>query len=288
MELKVDEIQLPEKILFNYKELKAELTEKVEIYKNLVYTEQEIKQAKADKASLNKLKKALNDERIRREKEYMAPFNTFKKQINEIIAIIDEPVAIIDSQVKEYEEKRRDEKRADIAELYEKKESPAWLELEKIWSDKWLNISTSMKSIEAEIEERLDQIQKDIEIINELPEFAFEAAQEYRRTLDLNRAISEGKRLADIQKKKQEAEARAKAEQEEKARAQEEIKKTEETAQEDEIPGQTKVEDFIQSISEEPKEEPKQWVKFQALLTVSQAIELKEFFETRKIEFKRA
>lgn len=71
MELKMHEYQLPEKILFNYEELKRELTEKVSHYETLVYTDDQIKEAKADKAALNKLKKALNDERIRREREYI-------------------------------------------------------------------------------------------------------------------------------------------------------------------------------------------------------------------------
>lgn len=92
MELKVNEVAVPEQITFNYEELKQELTEKVSMYETLVYTDDQIKQAKADKANLNKLKKALNDERIRREREYMQPFNDFKQKINEIIGIIDKPV----------------------------------------------------------------------------------------------------------------------------------------------------------------------------------------------------
>ena len=91
MQLKMSDYQLPEKILFNYDELKQELLEKVSMYETLVYTDEQIKDAKADKAALNKLKKALNDERIRLEKEYMRPFNEFKGKINEIIAIIDKP-----------------------------------------------------------------------------------------------------------------------------------------------------------------------------------------------------
>lgn len=68
MELRVNEVQIPENITFNYEELKQELTKKVSMYETMVYTDDQIKEAKADKAQLNKLKKALNDERIRREK----------------------------------------------------------------------------------------------------------------------------------------------------------------------------------------------------------------------------
>ena len=110
MEFKVNEYQLPDKLTFNYEELKCELQEKVSHYETLVYTDDQIKEAKADRASLNKLKAALNDERIRREKEYMIPFNDFKAKVNEIIGIIDKPISVIDRQVKEYEDKKKAEK----------------------------------------------------------------------------------------------------------------------------------------------------------------------------------
>lgn len=89
MQLKVNEVAIPAEITFNYEELKTELTEKVSMYETLVYTDEQIKETKEDKANLNKLKKALNDERISMEKSYMQPFNVFKAQVNEIIGIID-------------------------------------------------------------------------------------------------------------------------------------------------------------------------------------------------------
>ena len=71
MELQIEDVQLPEQIKFNFEDLKSEIQAKAHEYEVSVYTEDNIKAAKADRASLNKLKKALNDERIRREKAYM-------------------------------------------------------------------------------------------------------------------------------------------------------------------------------------------------------------------------
>ena len=113
-ELQIEELKLPAEIAFNYEELKAELTEKVAHYEAMIYDDTQIKEAKADRANLNRLKKALNDERIKREKEYMAPFNEFKNKINEIIAIIDKPVAVIDKQVKAFEEEQKNKKAEEI------------------------------------------------------------------------------------------------------------------------------------------------------------------------------
>lgn len=266
MELKISELVLPDSISFNYEELKAELTSKVQTYKTIVYDDAQIKEAKADKANLNKLKKALNDERIRLEREYMTPFNAFKAQVNEIIGIIDEPVAIIDKQVKAYEEKCKEDKRAEIQAHFDTLEKPDFLSLDKIWDDKWLNASVNMKTVKEAIQAAIDKTNTDIQTLKALSEFSFEATEEYKRTLDINRAIAEGQRLADIQRRKAEAEA---------AKAQEKA-----TPAPEPIPQPAPV------TEPETNTEPAQWVAFEAFLTVPQAQMLKLFFNNNHIEFK--
>lgn len=276
MELKMNDYQLPEKILFNYEELKQELTEKVRMYETLVYTDDQIKEAKADKANLNKLKKALNDERIRLEKEYMTPFNDFKTKINEIISIIDKPVAVIDSQVKSYEEQKKQEKLEKIQEYYNSIEEDdlKWLGFPAIYNEKWLNVSVSMKSIQEEINARLEQIKNDLATLSNLPEFGFEAQEVYKTSLDINKALNEGRRLSEIQKKKTEYEAT------QAAKLAEQIAETKKA----EPKPQPAHEGFMNPpVEEAPK---KQWISFSAYLTVEQAMELKQFFNSRNIEFK--
>lgn len=87
MELRVNEVAIPEKISFNYEELKAELTEKVAFYETLVYTDDQVKDAKADRATLNKLKKTLNDERIRREKSICSHSMNLKHRLMRLLEL---------------------------------------------------------------------------------------------------------------------------------------------------------------------------------------------------------
>lgn len=284
MELKVNEVAIPDVIQFNYDELKQELTEKVSMYETMVYTDDQIKQAKADKASLNKLKKALNDERIRREKEYLQPFNEFKVKINEIISIIDKPVAVIDKQVKEYEEKQKADKKATIIEHWESiEDKPEWLTFDSIFDSRWLLSGTSMRSIKDNINGILNSVKENITTLASLPEFSFESTEEYKRTLDINKAIAEGQRLADIQKRKEEQE-RLKAEQEAKRQAEEATKKqAEETAKQTE---EAVINNAPDLYAQKPVKEDAQWISFEAYLTVPQALELKEFFNNRNIDFK--
>lgn len=282
MELKINEITIPEAIQFNYEELKQELTEKVGMYETMVYTDDQIKEAKADKANLNKLKKALNDERIRREREYMQPFNDFKQKINEIISIIDKPVAVIDKQVKAFDEKKRQEKMEAIKKLYEESEHPKWLELEQIFNERWLLAGTSMRQVQDGIEGWLNEINSNLLILAELPEYSFESTEMYKSSLDIKKAISEGKRLAEIQKRKEE-QVRLQKEAEERTKAEAEAKKQAEM-----IANETGEAVFnnVPDIKAQEPVEVAQWISFSAKLTVAQAVELREFFERRKIEFK--
>ena len=292
MELRVNEVTLPEQITFNYEELKAELTEKVSMYTNLVYTDAQIKEAKADKANLNKLKKVLNDERIKREKEYMIPFNDFKAKINEIISIIDKPIAVIDTQVKAYEDKLKQDKLTSIQEYYNSIEKPElnWLGLPAIYDERWLNATVSMKSIHETINSRLEQIKNDLDTLADLPEFGFEATEVYKSTLDINKALNEGRRLAEIAKKKAEHEAEMKAREEERARLAAEKEAWEQAEREaqkiHDEEAQFATEIIADGVPTTHIPPAKQWVSFSALLSTEDAFALKEFFSNRNIEFK--
>ena len=251
MELRVEKYDMPKAIEFNFEELKTALQEKAKIYETMVYTEDQIRAAKADRASLNKMKTALNEERIRREREYMEPFNEFKTKINQIIAIIDKPVYVIDKQIKEYEEVQKKKKREEIEKIFrETEEKPEWLTLEQIFDKKWLNASVSLNTVKGEMEIIVHEINVDISTLANLKEFGFEAQAVYKTTLDVNKAINEGKRLAEIQ-------AMKKAEEERRAAEEQAIV--------------VKAEEVKQQPVKEQVQEPKSWVKFSAYLTISQA-----------------
>ena len=296
MELRVNEVAIPERIDFNYEELKAELSSKVSFYETLVYTDDQIKDAKADRVKLRKLKDALNSERIRREKEYMQPFNEFKAQINEIIGIIDKPIAVIDEQVKAFDEKRKAEKQKAIEELFASMGFQNFVTLEKIQDPKWLNASVSMKSIEDQMRSKMYEIGDDVLTLHNLLEFGFEATEVYKQTLDINKAIKEAQRMSEIAKAKAEAETRRKAEEESRKAAEEARRKAEEERKTKEIKEEQTVivpaEPHEQAVTpQEPVQsadstQERMVVRFEVLLTTEDAYALKEFFKSRNIEFK--
>lgn len=284
MELKVQDFKVPQVIEFNYEELKQAITERTEYYETLVYSDAQITEAKEDRADLNRFKKALNDERLRREREYLEPFNDFKKKINELIAIIDKPVQVIDAQIKAYEEEKRNKKLADITDFWENElredittMPPDWLKLTQILDQRWLNASVSMTTVKKEIKAKITDINNSLGTLQNLPEFGFEATEEYKRSLDLNQALNEGRRLADIQARKAEAE-RMRAEEEAAKKAAEDVRAA--AVEDPQEPEWHKPE------PEEPKDE-RQWVTFSAYLNIEDASKLANFFMDNKISFKK-
>lgn len=275
MELKVNELVVPERITWNYEELKKELTEKTELYATVVYTDETIKQAKADRAKLNALKTALNSERIRMEREYMTPFNEFKAQVDEIIGIIDKPVKAIDAQIKDFEKREQDEKREKIIELFDGIQGkPEWLKIEQLWDPRWLNKSTTFRMIEENILGWLNRIETELATIETLAEGSFEAEAEYKRTLDMGGAIAEGQKQARIQREKAEAE---------KAKAQE---APEAPKEESPLPWDDVKEGKPEDIFTAPVDDGRIWVHFAARLNVDEALALNRFMRENGIEFK--
>lgn len=272
-------------IEWNHEEIKQEVATKVEYYKNLVYTDDQIKEAKKDRATLNKFMEALESKRKEIKKQCMEPYNDFETKMKEITAIVAEPIALIDSQVKEYEEKQKVEKQAAIESKFTAAGFHTFVTLEQIFNPKWLNASFSMKKIEEELNEKRIQIESDVQSISNLPEFSFEAMEHYKRTLDLAGAIREGQRLADIQKRKAEQEAeRARREAEQAAEMAGQQAEAMNTTS-----GSVPADNFMQPPAEEPQasaEQEKRWISFAALLSTEDALALKEFFNSRSIEFK--
>ena len=265
MELRVTKPTFPEIIEFNFNELKEEITKKAAEYMNLVYTEDQVQDAKKDLATLRKFTKALSDERIKVKKECLKPYENFEARIKELDAIVGGAITNIDGQVKAYDEKKKTEKKEAIEAYFSGRNPLNWLKLEQIFSEKWLNASVKMPTVTSEIDAAIEQIENDLDTLSNLPEFGFEAAEEYKQSLDINKAISEGHRLAEIQKRKAEAEV-------EKAK----------------VTATVNVNDHEVQIAEIPVEVPqKAWVSFKAFLSVEDATALKDFFDSRNIEFER-
>lgn len=263
-----------EKIKWNNEELKKEVAQKLEYYKNIVYDETEIKEAKKDLARLKKFVEALENKRKEIKKQCLALYEEFEKEEKEIVAMFSATTSSIDSQIKNFEQARKDKKLDEIKGLFVSAEFPEWVSFEQIFDERWLNVSVSVKNIETQIKNAREQIEKDLEMLRALPDFAFEAEQIYKHTFNVQKAITEAKTAYELQKAKEKYEAEQK-------------QALEEQKNQDKQPVSVSMPVVEQpAITETVHEEPKRaWLSFKANLTVADAIALKEFFNSRNIEF---
>ena len=193
MEFRMNDLVIPASFEFNFEELKAELVEKVGFYESIVVTPESVADAKKDLANLRKLSAALNDERKRVKKAALAPYEAFEVKVKELDALILAPINAIDAQLKVFEEKRKEEKAGEIATLYFAVVPEAFkqlLSLDRIMEKKWLNAGTTMKQIEAEMQERVSRVKADLLAIDAVEERFRDAVRaEYYESLDIGRAL---------------------------------------------------------------------------------------------------
>lgn len=214
---------------WNYKELKTEIQKKANDYMNLVYTADQIKDAKKDRANLRKFVTALENKRKEIKRQVMQPYTSFEEQEKELIGIVDQAIGNIDIQIKGYEEATRQEKLEKIKGIYSKTigDLDRTIPFEKIYKDSWLNVSTTLKSITTEIAEIRDKVDSDLKVINaDTSPYVFEMKEEYLKAFDLNAAMMKKQKLEETAKKKAIYEEQLKEEEEQrKQRSQEEAKK---------------------------------------------------------------
>lgn len=184
-------------ILWNADEISQEIDEKIGYYKDLVYTEEQVVEAKKDRAKLNKFIAALKAKDSEIKALCLAPYDEFHIKMQQIIAKVQEPAAMIDQQVKGFEEDQKTKKRSDIEALFNAKGFRPWVKLERIWDPKWLNKTCSMKQIEDDMNKWMYRIGEDIFLINKQGDGVQAALSEYKRTLDVRAAVAAADRYIE-------------------------------------------------------------------------------------------
>lgn len=182
------------------------------------YNDDNIDQAKKDKAALNKAAKALNAKRLEIEKEFMKPFGEFKEVVTETVKLIGEASAKIDNVVKLNEQQYKDKKKAEIRQYFDERNANL-VDFEKVFNPSWLNKTASMKSIRAEIDVTLNRIDSEIESLKGYGEDFDVLRTYYMGTLNLSATLQyankiqeqrERARIAEENRRKSEEEAKQK------------------------------------------------------------------------------
>lgn len=174
-----------------YELFKAQATELSGFISSIEVNDENIKLTKKVIAKVNKQVKALEDHRIAIKKEVLIPYDTFEKQVKEIVGIVKDADTLVRSQIRELEEIERSNKAQLVEEIWDDRYSMydfEFLKLDDFLTPQHLNKSTTMKSIEADMVTFLEKVNQDLGVIAGLPN-KLEVFREYIETLDLSEAM---------------------------------------------------------------------------------------------------
>lgn len=116
--MKLETIKLVPGILeFNFEELKNQLNEKLDNYRDLVVTEENEKEMSKEKANLNKLITAIEDYRKNQKKEMAKPITEFESKCKELSDLVLEVTNPLKEQLDNFENIRKKERENRVNEL---------------------------------------------------------------------------------------------------------------------------------------------------------------------------
>lgn len=162
----------PKELLFNYDELKAFLTEALQEYNTLIVTEDAISDAKAKRATLNKLADNINSYRINVKKQLMAQYDAdFKPKCDELVSMTKDASDNIAKQIKAFEDAEKAEKLEKLHSEYiamTNDETELYCPWECVVNDKWANKTYPYENAVAEIKDALERAVNDLAAIRDL------------------------------------------------------------------------------------------------------------------------
>lgn len=254
----------------NFAECEKALTEMMAPYQNLVVTEDGIAGAKATRAKIRKVSAHIDDARKMVKKIYSEPLKAFEDKCKKLTAICDSASGNIDTQVKAYEQKVKDEKIARLYSFFETKAQAAGVDLYARWelvkNPKWENAGYSEGTAEQDIGSYIETILQDLETIRSLNS-GFEAAllSYYKETGNISAVIRKNADLILMQERE-----RARKEAAEKAAHAAEI-----SSRNAEIPAQENAEPELMTVD------------FRVWVTQEQLGAIKHFLLGRNIKYGR-
>lgn len=145
----------------NEKKFDDYLTEIQKKYSSLVVSKETEKDTKKVIAELRKLKKEINSNRIKVQKEYEKPAKLFKEKIDSKLSVIEGVISKLDGGVKQLEEVRKAKKQNKINEIIESMSKEYDFDGKINFDNRWLNKSYKMLDIEKDIKNQIKTFKRD-------------------------------------------------------------------------------------------------------------------------------
>ena len=191
----------------NMKEVKGYVENLNNYYKNITFTEETIKEAKEEKAKINKFKSEVANYRKNIVAEYNKPIKIFEDTSKETEKILTETYNTINRQVANYEDIEKHRKEQEIKDYFEEYKVANNIDFINYGQAKInVTLTASVKKLKGQAKAFIDEIIDDLKLI-ETQECKDEILVEYKQNLNVSRAIQEvanRHRLLEEERKRQE------------------------------------------------------------------------------------
>lgn len=187
-------------VQWNYAEVKQWLQDGLARYQGVVYTEDMMAEAKADRAKLNKVAEAIDTKRKEMKRFYLTPYEDFERQAKELIGMVKEVTDVIGAQIKAFDGTKKAAKLEEIRATYMAMigNLAPLVPYKRLHDPKWLNVSVSMGKVTQELGQKVDRITSGLSALDKLgmePDIDTTVRDVFLRTFDLAAAMSERERI---------------------------------------------------------------------------------------------
>lgn len=158
----------------NYEEVKASLQKLLANFEQILYTPDQLSRAKQDKATLNKLKRAIATRRKEIKDICLEPFYTVDTQLKELQQMIDIPLVKIAEFTSEMDQVQKDTKSATIKLYYDQISTilgpiaDSVFAADWFYNKKWENKTTPEWRWQSEIRQKIKIVDQDIRELSEI------------------------------------------------------------------------------------------------------------------------
>lgn len=237
-------------------------------YSTLVFNDEQISEAKGERASISKVVKKIADYRKDIVAEFKKPIETFEATAKETEKILKETADFVDIQVKNFENKEKEEKRKQIQtifnELIGKEAFNELINLDMLFDDRYLNKTYLITDVEKDLFNKINKITNELTAIKNLnSEHELALTNMYLKEFDLTKVITENNRLEELKKATVKVEERK-----------------EEMVQE-------KVATMLKEEIKEENIDPIQEYTLKIIAPLSKLMALRKFLELNKMKFEK-
>ena len=212
--------QLPELYVYKFElgiietnldELEAKIDEELERRDSeVLYTDDQIKEKKVERSSLNNFCKVLNDWRIEKKRKFNEPLDKLEEQCKRITGKVKKRSEMLDSQIKASEQSQKDQKKVKMAAYWDEIKIHD-IPLDEVFDQRWLNATCSEKEWKAALNQRRERISADLASFANYadPKMVDFMITEYMKTFDVQTCLDRWNEQVEAERRAEEAKAHA-------------------------------------------------------------------------------